>query len=257
MGCQVRIASVLAFMALGMLSLQSSVFAKNEIFLENESNLSIFDILAQKERFHAQASQDKFVYALLYGLLDKQDAGFYLEIGAGDPIFINNSYFLEKSLKWEGTSIEISSKYLKKWSSARDNLLLIEDATKCDYETILESFPQIIDYLSLDVDGFYTDVLERIPFDKYLFKIITIEHDFYVFGDIYREKEREVLSSLGYHLLCADVLHVGRDFEDWWIHPSVFPPSAFSQLTSLDLNGKDHREVIKNILKMISQGPEN
>ena len=41
--------------------------------------------------FNSQSSQDQFVYTLLYELLDKQDSGYYLEIGAGEPISINNS----------------------------------------------------------------------------------------------------------------------------------------------------------------------
>jgi len=195
--------------------------------------------------FNSQASQDEFVHTLLYTLLDKQDPGSYLEIGAGLPVGHNNTYFFEKSLGWEGISIDISSRFIQSWNSLRDNPLLIQDATRCDYVSMLASFPPSIDYLSLDTDGGYDTVLRRIPFDDHTFKVITIEHDVYRFGEYYRTEERKILNSLGYHMLCGDVSCQGLTFEDWWIHPSAFPPEVLSKLTSLDLDGKNHQEIIE------------
>ena len=197
--------------------------------------------------FHSQANQDEFVHMLLYGLLDKQDKGCYLEIGAGEPVYINNSYFFEKRLQWGGVSIDISTNLGVRWRAARTNLLLIEDATKSDYSAILSSFPKVIDYLSLDIDEKYDAVLEKLFCADHVFKIITIEHDAYRYGDFYRQKERRILSGLGYCLLCADV----SSFEDWWVHPSFFPAAALSTLTSLDLNSKKSEEIIQKIKSAI------
>ena len=208
--------------------------------------LAFFGCL-EAEDFHSQASQDKFVYEILYKVLGKQDEGYYLEIGAGDPVQINNSYFFESNLGWKGISIDISGSLVSRWYAARKNLLLIEDATKADYAAILQPFPKVVDYLSLDVDGYYDVVLQKIPFNDYVFKIITIEHDAYRYGDLYREKERAILTSLGYHLLCADVSSLGRAFEDWWIHPSAFSAEAFAALTSLDLKARDHTQIIQMV----------
>lgn len=104
---------------------------------------------------------------------------------------------------------------------------------------------------SLDVDSYYDVVLEQIPFNDYIFKVITIEHDFYRFGDIYRKKERDILISFGYYLLCPVVLHsaVGS-FEDWWIHPSAFTASTLQALLSLDLTTKDHQQIIETIKRL-------
>ena len=195
--------------------------------------------------YYSQAAQDRFVYMILYGLLGKQDQGYYLEIGAGDPINTNNSYFFEKELNWSGVSIDISKEHTKQWYAARSNLLLNEDATKSDYRTILQSFPKVIDYLSLDIDECYADVLKKIPFKDYTFKVITIEHDFYRYGDLYRKQERQILESFGYHLLCSDVSISGFCFEDWWIHPSFFSSSELSAITSLDLKAKDYTQIIQ------------
>lgn len=199
------------------------------------------------DSYQSQALQDQFVHMMLYGFLGKEDEGYYFEVGAGEPVHINNSYFLEKNLSWKGASLDISEDLSSRWYAVRDNLLLTQDALLADYSAILQSFPPVIDYLSLDIDAHYVDVLKKIPFDQHTFKVITIEHDFYRYGDVYRQGEREILQSLGYQLLCSDVSLSGFSFEDWWIHPSFFPPSVLETLLSLDLRGKDCKEVIQTL----------
>lgn len=99
-------------------------------------------------QFYSQASQDQFAYTILYDVLKKKDEGYYLEIGSADPIITSNTYFFEKNFHWNGVSLDIVEGYKNRWHSCRNNLLLIEDATKSDYALILQSFPQFIDYLS-------------------------------------------------------------------------------------------------------------
>jgi hypothetical protein len=195
--------------------------------------------------FFSQAHQDTFVHMLLYKMLGKTDPGYYLEIGAGEPCSINNTYFLEKECQWTGVSIDIEEQFVPLWQQMRANPLLIQDATTADYATILQPFPLVIDYLSLDIDFSYDIVLNRLPLDRYRFKIITIEHDAYKHGSLFREKERSILSSFGYHLLCSDVAHAGNAFEDWWIHPDLFPADFLEQFSSLDLQQKEHTELMK------------
>ena len=207
---------------------------------------------SEEVAFHSQARQDESVYTILYNLLGKQDAGYYLEIGAGEPIHINNTYVLEKNCGWQGLSIDISDDLMSRWYAVRSNTLLSKDATQLDYSSILERFPRVIDYLSLDVDGYYDTVLKMVMHSNHIFKIITIEHDAYRYGDIYRSKEREILTALGYYLLCPDVSNSGAAFEDWWIHPNFFPSGLLQQLKSLDLQGKDSMEIVQNIKMLIS-----
>jgi len=59
-------------------------------------------------------------------------------------------------------------------------------------EMILEqaNAPQIIDYFSLDVEGFEDEVLMNFPFDRYQFKVLGIENP--------SEQLNEKLTSLGY-----------------------------------------------------------
>lgn len=208
-------------------------------------------VATQKVIFQSQANQDELVIALLYDLLGKEGAGYYLEIGSGDPIEISNSYVLEKNYGWRGISIDISLNFLARWYLNRSNPLLFADATQLDYGSTLEALPQVIDYLSLDIDGLYDEVLRKVMVSKRIFKIITIEHDAYRYGDTYRSKEREILTEQGYHLLCGDVAFSGTVFEDWWIHPGYFPPSFLEQVTSHNLQGKESSEIIQKIKAII------
>ena len=110
----------------------------------------------------------------------------------------------------------------------------------------------MIDYLSLDIDDHYDTVLRKIMDAHHRFKIITIEHDAYRYGDLYRIKEREILTGEGYYLLCPDVSIGGRPFEDWWIDPEFFPSELLEKLQSLQLDGKEDLEVIQTIRTFIS-----
>ncbi len=196
---------------------------------------------------HSQASQDEFVYSLLYEMENKQDLGYYLELGSGHPVNANNTLTFEKDLGWAGVSIDVSSYYKDIWQSARQNPLLIQDAIRSDYATILSTFPHLIDYLSLDVDNVCDAVLRKLPLDRYFFKIITIQHDAYRIGDKLRYDEREILESFGYRLVCSDISSSGCAFEDWWIYPNAFPEDVLTSLSSCDLQGKDHKEAIRII----------
>ena len=62
---------------------------------------------------------------------------------------------------------------------------------------------------------------------KYKFKVITIEHDAYANGDIFRNNQRNMLIKAGYKMLFGDIYPNYPEkwivdkayFEDWWINP--------------------------------------
>ena len=172
-----------------------------------------------KLNYQASAYQDRFVANLLKFKRD----GFYLDIGSCHAESCNNTYCFE-GLGWKGICIEMDSAHNESYTK-RTCKYINADATKIDYSKLLENAPKMIDYLSLDIDALSTTVLEMIPFNDYSFKVITIEHDFYINGDKYRSRQRKILKENGYILLCADVLvPLSHDtkpnwsFEDWWIH---------------------------------------
>lgn len=191
------------------------------------------------EKSEGQALQDMFIISLLNG----KENGTYLEIGAQEPVFQNNTYILEKYFNWKGVSIEIKKDLCDMFKSQRSNKILCEDATQSDYSNILFNNPyeesRTIDYLQIDCEPSKTtfEILLSIPFDEYKFNIITYEHDHYVdMSNSYRRKSRNYLKSLGYVLLVPNVsLDEDSPFEDWWVHPDMIIPDKF--LTSnLEIN---------------------
>jgi hypothetical protein len=190
------------------------------------------------EKNYSQAYQDMFVLAILNGKRN----GTYLEIGAQEPFYQNNSALLETQFDWKGISIEIREDLCKKFAEERKNQILCKDATKINYEKLLDEFNQgtDLDYLQVDCEPSKTtfEILTAIPFEKYRFAVITYEHDHSV--DVtgsYRDKSRRYLKSLGYELAVKDVAPNDEyTFEDWWVHPELIDPDLFNQMKSLDVD---------------------
>lgn len=184
----------------------------------------------------SQAGQDVFVFKMLG---EPTTPGSYLEIGASDPIENNNTYNFDK-MGWSGLSIDIDESHASKFAEFRKNPFLVADATKVDWQTILGD-QKLRDYLSFDVDEASHDTFIRFPFDVYEFKVITIEHDRYRFGDVTRNIMRNRLSRQGYQLICSDVRINGGMFEDWWVNPKhVNMDYAFRFICS----GEEYQRII-------------
>lgn len=189
------------------------------------------------EENYSQSYQDLFVLSVTNG----KNNGTYLEIGAGDPIFGNNTYLLEKLYNWTGISLEIKSDLADRFRSIRKNSILCCDATKQNYRALLNSYytSDIIDYLQIDCEppDKTFEILLSIPFDQYKFGIITYEHDYYL--DItksYRSKSRNYLRSLGYKLIIPDVsIDNSTPFEDWWIHPDIIDQNIFNDIMQYNI----------------------
>jgi hypothetical protein len=168
---------------------------------------------------YSQSGQDIFVSKLL----NNKKYGTFLDIGCGKPQTINNTCYLETKLNWTGLNIDIDQSFINEWKYSRVNPFICHNALTFNYRDLMASYYKetVIDYLTLDIDNLYVDVLKRIPFNIYQFRIITIEHDYYIHGDLYRKEEREFLNNLGYKLVCSNVKNSGNIYEDWWVHPDL------------------------------------
>lgn len=174
-------------------------------------------------KLESQIGQDKFVLEQL----DNKKNGFFIDVGSGHPVKINNTVVLEKDYGWSGLSFDYGPPYayglkdvsmeefLEVWYSNRDTKVITGDAKKHNFKKLFKenNVPKIVDYLSLDLEPpiLTFEVLKLIPFDEYEFRVITFEHDFY------REKttiepSRELLKSYGYELI-KNV----KNQEDWYI----------------------------------------
>ena len=176
-------------------------------------------------QFYSDAKQDQFAANILKFKRD----GYCVDIGSCHSVISNNSYYFQ-GLNWTSISIEIERGYNESYSTRTNGVHLNKNAL--EYEV-----PKSIDYLSLDIDTLSLDVLKILPLDEYRFKVITIEHDAYVFGDEYRDPQRNILTSHGYLLVCSNVYveqpgYEGKEcpFEDWWIDPSEFDSDLIEKI---------------------------
>ncbi len=199
--------------------------------------------------FYSDAKQDQFAANILQFKKD----GYCVDIGSHDSITSNNTYYFQ-SLNWKSISIEIESRYNQSYSSRKKGVHLNANALEINYKKILEDneFPKSIDYLSLDIDTLSVNVLRILPLNEYRFKVVTIEHDSYLYGDTYRKEQREIFENYGYFLLCSDVYveqlgFEGKEypFEDWWIDPSEFDEKLIEKIKC---NNKFPSEIISKFL---------
>ena len=193
---------------------------------------------------YSQIYQDMFVLSMYNG----KKEGKYLEIGSGDPIYGNNTYLLEKDFNWSGISIDINKNSCNCFIEKRNNECLNVNALECNYETLLNKYGDIIDYLQLDCDppNITYSILLKIPFDKIKFGVITYEHDYY--NDktkSHRQKSRNYLNSKGYKLIVGNISpdKNNNPFEDWWIHPDLIDESIYNNFIYEEveyINGEDY-----------------
>jgi len=183
----------------------------------------------RKFRSNSQAGQDKFVY-----LITGQRPGTFLDIGSSHPVKINNTYALEQ-IGWTGILIDSDTGVPEITKLHRTSEFRLCNAVQINWETV----PTSIDYLSLDVDEASLDCLKTIPFGKIGFRVITIEHDSYRFGDQRADEMRKILSSAGYSLIAKDVKLNGCTFEDWWVCKELEETASCCKC-----EGKDWKEIV-------------
>lgn len=192
----------------------------------------------------SQLHQDMFVLCML----DGKRGGTYLEVGAHEPVFISNTYLLESAFGWKGVGIEIDEAMVGRHRARRSNPCYREDARTADYAGLLKSakLPDIIDYLSIDVDPSAVTLaaLMRIPHELYKFRVITFEHDYTAGGALERMESRAYLGSLGYELIVSDVSWKDWIVEDWWAHPDLVDGDIASALTCTGQAQHEHDRYI-------------
>jgi len=218
-----------------LIKLATGYISEEELKYDKNRNQKLkfeFDGWERVDKNYSQAFQDLFVLSAL----DGKRNGLYLEIGAQDPFYQNNTALLETKFGWDGISIEINKDLCRKFSEERNNKILCKDALKIDYKELLYNFNKgtVFDYLQLDCEPSETTykILLEIPFDEYKFALITYEHDHYVdLTNTYKIKSREYLQSKGYKLMVPDLsLNENSSFEDWWYHPDLIDPSIVEKM---------------------------
>ena len=182
----------------------------------------------------SDAKQDIFVDVIL-----KKNDGIYLDVGSAHSQFSNNTFFLSKYKNWKGICIEVNSKFYDSYKNRNNCTFINQNAIGIDYKKLFNNLNYLyLDYLSLDIDELSLDVLKALPLDIIRSKVITIEHDFYLHGDKYRQAQRNILQNFGYKLLFGDIFvePVNRasdlSFEDWYVDRDVIPEYIFNMVQS-------------------------
>jgi hypothetical protein len=160
--------------------------------------------------YYSQAGQDKWVEEILVkgeGIT----SGTFLDIGCGGELYSNTLGFEQAG--WRGWLVDNSEEAFNYCMTHRKSPCFWSDAAKMDWYML----PHVVDYLSLDIDDATLEALRKLPLDRVQFRVATIEHDSWRFGDVPRNEIRKVMLGHGYTLARADVLCGTEPFEDWFI----------------------------------------
>jgi len=207
--------------------------------------------------FNGQVKQDVFVNKIL-----QKNQGFFLDVGAGtggltgqSVEFYSNTYFFERYRGWKGIAIDYDQNWYNNVKNKRTATVSCVDLLKVNVNEHLESLncPEEIDYISLDVDDAQWKVFNEFDWDKYKFRVLTLEHNLFQSHDIKLQSHsdehksriqkeyavyRNVLSSKGYKILWGNVALDGYGpVEDWWVNEEIY--NKFKHYEKHDINYKE------------------
>ena len=148
----------------------------------------------------------------------------YLDVGAGDPKSISNTFQLETALGWSGHLVDVST--ADQLLAHRPGNVVHRDAFDVDWKQVAATGR--FAYMSLDLEPAESTLraLLRILKAGVSFDLATIEHDAYRGNRDVRIAMRAIMESRGYERVASDVLVMNDQdtlspFEDWWVDPAT------------------------------------
>lgn len=215
--------------------------------------------------YQGEIKQDQFVAEMTR----HKKNGYYVEIGSNDPVFHNNTVYLERNLNWHGLMVECDTAWQPTYQLQRPKAYsIIADATTVDYRNYLNNygFPKDIDYLQIDVEVTNRSTLttlehlDQTVMGEYTFATVTFEHDVYR-GDYFstRLEERRIFEKRGYVRLFGNVsiyldyLGCLCPYEDWYCHPKLVDPELIAKIKGdpENVEGCDSKKYFEIIAKYI------
>jgi len=197
--------------------------------------------------FTSQIGQDKWVCEYF----NYKKGGYFLDIGANDGVYFSNTLYLEKELGWKGLCVEAGKTPFRKLVKNRTcdcTYVFVSDEEKMvDFKEfiydkykrrkkntvqtvqtiqslplaiLLKNYevPKVIDYVSIDVEGFDYQVLLGFPFDKYEVILWTIEHNLYFGSSVQKDNIKNIMFKNGYVFAKENMGDKTNIFEDWYIN---------------------------------------
>jgi len=170
--------------------------------------------------------------------------GFVVDIGCKTPGQGNNStLFLEKG--WSGVGADLSD-YKPQWAEYKNYKFYNIDVTiKNNIDILFSECPSIIEFLSLDVDEAGLLALKNIDLDKFKFKCICIEHDYYRFGESLRQPQREILNKKYSRVIQTQA-------EDWYVDYSLLDKNIINNLKNIPKHAELHGHEMIQILEWLN-----
>jgi len=188
------------------------------------------------QTYRGQAWQDQFVDLVMMdnngNLLQH---GFFVDVGAGTEPEIDwdcsNSLVFEKR-GWKGIAIDSDPNRLRGRSCICESCMIgngFDGTTTLAEVLVKNNAPKVIDYLSVDVEGYDLIATASLIEAGYTFKVLTIEHNLFCQGPKFKNEIFNYLSTKGYIRIVdnigdlADIedLHRRQLFEDWYIDPRL------------------------------------
>lgn len=174
------------------------------------------------EKFHSQFGEDKWLVD--NNILPKE--GVFVDVGAGDPVDLSNTFHFEKN-GWDGICIEADKSRIEKLKQFRkivecgvvfscfgkmkffENNNCSDISRISDCGEIRDTFPlthfldkhliKRVDLLSLDVEGYELNVLSKYILEKYNIDVIIIE--FLTTGKSQEKEIMDFFSDKDYNLI--------------------------------------------------------
>lgn len=106
-------------------------------------------------RPYSQHGQDKYYIERI--LKSKKREGYFVDLAAGDGVFISNTYLLEKALNWKGICIEANittfNELIKNRNCICDNNVVLSDGKEVIFRN-LERI-DVFNHLESHVEGYW------------------------------------------------------------------------------------------------------
>ncbi len=172
----------------------------------------------------SKEGQDSFVSRLL-------GARVFVDIGCSHGQLYNNTWALEQT-GWRGWLFERRQEMIEQCKRSRKAPAFQIDAATFDFRTFFreQRAPNLIDYVSFDVDSATVPAVKNFPFEDYSFLVMTIEHDLYR-GEAAKEAIVERLKPFGHYRVLGNSMEYarGKPFEDWIVKADYFPAHLLEQ----------------------------
>jgi hypothetical protein len=174
----------------------------------------------------------------------ENENGYVVDIGCQGPKHTNNSTLLLE-MNWRGVGADIND-YHHSWSNYENfKFYQIDTTIKKNVDDLFLDCPEIIDFLSIDVDGATLETLKNIDFEKYKFKCICVEHDYYVRGEELRLPIREIFDNIGYYDRVIQTVA-----EDWYVNYGLINDDNVKKLLK---NIPEHSEIVgSNMINILN-----